>query len=703
MMELRPYQREAVDAIEGEWGRGVKKTLLVLPTGCHDHAQGVLMADGTIRRASEIEIGDLLMGDDGTPRQVLMLHHGRSMMYRVTPVKGNPFIVNGDHILPLVRTNEKGDPKYPCQMLGGSIDTVKTKDWNSKTKWYRHIHKLFRSEQIDAFKNDSYSKITVDPYFLGVLLGDGGIKTCINITTPEREVADVIKQQADLYGMSIREMPAGKATTYFLKSGTLGRNGGKLHNELVALNVYKKGSREKSIPLHYKTAPIAVRLDVLAGLIDTDGALTMNGYDFISASKQLSEDVAFIAKSSGLAAYVSECIKSSQSGYAGSYWRVSISGNCDRIPLRVARKKADRRKQKKSVLRTGIKKIEKIGEGEYFGFTVDGNNLYLLDDFTVTHNCGKTICFAKVVADRVKSGDRCLILAHRGELLQQAADKLAAATGLMCGVEKAQETCIGSFFRVAVGSVQTLMREKRLKQFSADHFDTIVVDEAHHVISESYQRVLDHFSGAKVLGVTATPDRGDMKNLGSVFETLAYEYTMPKAIRDGYLCPIKAQTIPLRLDLSAVGMSAGDFKAGDLGNALDPYLLQIAGEMAKCCKNRKTVVFLPLIKTSQKFCRILNEVGFAAAEVNGESKDREEVLRDFQAGKYDVLCNSMLLTEGWDCPSVDCIIVLRPTKIRSLYAQMVEGAPGLALARNTCCFLIFSGTRNVISSAIRRA
>lgn len=284
---------------------------------------------------------------------------------------------------------------------------------------------------------------------------------------------------------------------------------------------------------------------------------------------------------------------------------------------------------------------------------------------------GKTVVFSKIIEDRVREGSRALILAHRGELLDQAADKLASATGLMCATEKAEKSCLGSWFRVTVGSVQSLMREKRLSRFSEDYFDTIVVDEAHHCISDSYQKVLKHFPKAKVLGVTATPDRGDMRNLGSYFESLAYEYTLPKAIKEGYLCPIKAQTIPLKLDLSSVSIHAGDFKAGDIGTALDPYLKQITEEMGKVCHDRKTVVFLPLIKTSQKFCKMLNETGFAAAEVNGESKDRAEILKDFENGKYNVLCNSMLLTEGWDCPSVDCIVVLRPTKVRSLYCQMV--------------------------------
>lgn len=285
--------------------------------------------------------------------------------------------------------------------------------------------------------------------------------------------------------------------------------------------------------------------------------------------------------------------------------------------------------------------------------------------------CGKTIVFSKVIEDRVKLGERVLVLAHRSELLEQAADKLEKSTGLKTATEKAEQTSIGSWFRVVVGSVQTMMREKRLHQFPKDFFDTIIIDEAHHCISDSYQRVLQYFDQANVLGVTATPDRGDMKNLGSYFESLAYEYTLPKAIKSGYLSPIKALTIPLQLDLSTVSQQAGDFKASDLSSALDPYLESIADEMWKVAKDRKIVVFLPLVKTSQKFTEILNQKGFRAAEVNGESKDRAEILEDFDNDHYNVLCNSMLLTEGWDCPSVDCVVVLRPTKVRSLYSQMV--------------------------------
>nr|DAD94028.1 MAG TPA: Chromatin remodeling complex ATPase [Myoviridae sp. ct7bD4] len=244
------------------------------------------------------------------------------------------------------------------------------------------------------------------------------------------------------------------------------------------------------------------------------------------------------------------------------------------------------------------------------------------------------------------------------------------ASGLTTAMEKAEQSCIGKWDRIIVGSVQTLCRDSRLALFSKSYFDTIIIDEAHHALSSSYQAILNYFDTADILGVTATPDRSDMQNLGKVFDSLAYEYTLRDAINSGYLVKIQVQTLPLHIDFTNVKITAGDFQAGDIGRVLDPYLEQIADTLLDY-KDRKIVVFLPLIETSQKFCKMLIDRGFNAAEVNGNSKDRNEITEAFANGKYNVLCNSMLLTEGWDCPSVDCVIVLRPTKSRALYTQMI--------------------------------
>jgi superfamily II DNA or RNA helicase len=284
---------------------------------------------------------------------------------------------------------------------------------------------------------------------------------------------------------------------------------------------------------------------------------------------------------------------------------------------------------------------------------------------------GKTIVFAFVAEEVVRRGGRVLILAHRAELLDQSRDKMRQATGLACSIEKADRSSLEEWERITVGSVQSMTRPSRLAKFDPNRFQAIIVDEAHHVLAETYQRILDHFCGANVLGVTATPDRGDKKNLGQYFDSLAYEYLLPDAIKDGYLCPIVAKTIPLELDLSSVRQQSGDYQLTGIATALDPYLEQIADEIALYADRRKTVVFLPLIATSRKFNAMLRNRGINSVEVNGESPDRSDILQAFDRGGPGVLCNAMLLTEGWDCPSVDAICVLRPTKIRSLYAQMV--------------------------------
>jgi len=333
-----------------------------------------------------------------------------------------------------------------------------------------------------------------------------------------------------------------------------------------------------------------------------------------------------------------------------------------------------------------LHKYQRIAKDKIFLEWEQGNTKVLL---VLPTGTGKTVVFCAIAEDCVRKGKRVLILAHRGELLEQAADKMLKVTGIGCSVEKAEQSCIGSWYPITVGSVQSLMTEKRLSKFPRDYFDVIIIDEAHHSTSDSYQRILEYFNEALVLGVTATPDRGDMKNLGQVFDTLAYEYTLPEAIRDGYLSPIKAATIPLKIDMTGVAVEKGDYKPSDIDTALDPYLDAIADEMLNYCSDRKTVVFLPLIKTSQKFRDILLSKGFRAAEVNGKSENREQILKDFAQNKYNVLCNSMLLTEGWDCPDVDCVVVLRPTKVRALYCQMVGRGTRLAPGKDHLLLLDF--------------
>lgn len=286
---------------------------------------------------------------------------------------------------------------------------------------------------------------------------------------------------------------------------------------------------------------------------------------------------------------------------------------------------------------------------------------------------GKTFTAKCIIEDRLSNGS-VLFLAHRDELIEQA-----RATFGDAGKIKGSMTDIRP---ITVGSVQTLINRPRYEGFK-----TLIIDEAHHAVSDSYQRVLAQYPDAKVLGLTATPDR---KGLGNVFEGIAYEYGLRDAVKDGYLSKIVARTIPIDIDLTKVKTRVGDFEVTGLVEALEPYLPEIAKTMTEFAMDRKTIVFLPLVRMAQEFAEMLRGYGFDAREVDGQSQDRKETLEWFsKAGKGSVLTNAMLLTEGYDCPDTDCVVVLRPTKVRSLYSQMVGRGTRLAPNKDNCLLLDF--------------
>lgn len=298
---------------------------------------------------------------------------------------------------------------------------------------------------------------------------------------------------------------------------------------------------------------------------------------------------------------------------------------------------------------------------------------------------GKTIVFSHLAA--ALQPKKTLILAHREELIDQAIAKLYAATGIVAQKEKAS-------FRaslrapVVVASVQSMVR--RLDFWPAQQFGLVVADEAHHAVSDSWQRVLNHFDPvAKVLGVTATPDRGDKRNLGSYFENVAHEVQLFELVNAGFLSRIVCKSIPLQIDLAGVRSTAGDFNDADLGGVLAPYLDAIADQLAAHAFFRKTLVFLPLIATSKAFAACLEERGFRVDHVDGQDPERAEKLARFGRGETDVLCNAMLLTEGYDEPATDCVVVLRPTRSRGLYSQMVGRGTRISEGKQNLLLLDF--------------
>lgn len=481
---VRPYQTEAIDKMlelrqTATIGVGCES-----PTGtgkCLRRGTGVLMYDGSIASVENIVVGDELMGPDSKPRRVLSLSSGTTdAMYRVKPVKGESYDVTGNHILSLKMT---GGSKHSTGIDGGSVVRLEAGQFNAMNKTFRHCAKGYR-----VGVDFEPVLVRIDPYFVGLWLGDGTSRTT-QITTADDEIIQYLKDYASTMGLKI--VVTDKAGTNAKTVGISGVSGWHrradgsgtnwLHLEMRRAGMFMN----KHIPHSYKVNSREVRLQVLAGLIDSDGHLSCGGYDLVFVVKQLAEDIVFLARSLGLAAYFNQCSKTcTNNGVKGTYWRVSISGNTDEIPVKLARKKAPKRMQKKDVLSVGVK-VEKVEGGEYFGFEVDGDHLFLLSDFTVTHNS----IMMGMLAERLASqGRRVLVLAHRQELVKGNALAVEQVTGERCWMElntKARTNYadwreLKGNGGIVSASVDTL-QGKRLRGMPTDLFDDIICDEAHHV------------------------------------------------------------------------------------------------------------------------------------------------------------------------------------------------------------------------------
>jgi len=379
---------DGIDLVEIE-----KSNILLLgPSGCHRKGQLVLMYDGTLKAVENVQVGDQLMGPDSTPRNVLELHRGVEEMVEIVPLKGEPWVVNRGHILTLVRTCYNGGSGYrPVN----EVKDVPLRDWLGWSRTQKSVHKLFRVPV--EFK--AQEELPLDPYFLGVLLGDGSLGVTPRVTTEDPEILEETRRQAANFGLvvSIYDYNEEKCPSYALckVEGPGGLQDEASRNpiaqRLAGLDLLEVTGESKFIPHCYKVSSRADRLAILAGLLDTDGSLDEDGcgFDFINKSKELVDDLAFIARSLGFACYPQPCVKGCQTGVEGIYYRMFISGDVAEIPTKVERKKALARKAIKNVLRTGFKTRDLPPE-EYFGFVLDGDHRYLLDDFTVTHNTGKT-------------------------------------------------------------------------------------------------------------------------------------------------------------------------------------------------------------------------------------------------------------------------------------------------------------------------
>jgi len=348
---------------------------------CHRKGQGILMYDGAIRNVEDIVVGDQIMGPDGQPRNVLSLSRGRGQMYDIVPKRGKPWGVNGDHILTVQHVTKPGGRDWKWR----TVD-VPVNEWLQWSKTWQKNSYLFRPDGVEF--NVTQQTLPMDPYFLGVYLGDGtSANTNVGISTADPEIVSAVYAAASTWDLNVRVVKKeGNAASDYCFSGTAGKTNA-LAKLLEQLGLRHLQSGDKFIPEIYKTAPASARLELLAGLMDTDGSLTKKTtYDYISKSSRLANDVAFVARSLGLSAYVVQCTKRCQTGAVGTYYRVSVGGDAWRIPVRIPRKKAAPKKRKGYDTRRSSFKIVPSGIEDFYGFALDGDSRFLLDDFTVTHN-----------------------------------------------------------------------------------------------------------------------------------------------------------------------------------------------------------------------------------------------------------------------------------------------------------------------------
>lgn len=486
---LKPHQNDAVRwALRG----GCRALFESFGLGkCHGKGTKILMSDCSIKNVEDIKVGDKLMGDDGTPRKVLSLARGKDKMYKVTLKNGDMFTCNEDHILSCEISNKYSGHKP------GDVVNICVKDYLGLPEYAkRNCFKAYK-RPLD-FKSQS---VEFDPYVYGVWIGDGSRKSLsFTINDKDVEILDYLNRWAKEKGLVLRTEEGRGCKTYHYSRGT--KNEKEYFEKDFVKNSYIS---EKRIYKEYLVNSKEIRLRLLAGLIDTDGFLIDNCYEIVTKFVGLREDILFLCRSLGFS--VTHCVKQVN---GVDYYRIFISGNTEEIPC-LTRKKACARRQIKNPLRYGFS-VEPIGIGEYYGFTIDGNHLYMLSDFTVTHNTVQEIEFCHQVIKH--EGGQALIVLPLGvkqEFTRDAVRILGyeappyVRTMDEIKSESGHEILITNYERVRDGDIDP------------EYFTATSLDEASVLRSfgsKTYQEFLQKFKRVKYkLVATATPSPNRYKEL----------------------------------------------------------------------------------------------------------------------------------------------------------------------------------------------
>lgn len=674
-----------------------KSLCLQLSTGggkCLAKDTPILMYDGTIKKVQDVIVGDVIMGDDSSPRNILSLARGRENMYKITPKKGDSITVNESHILSLKVTGIKeGLPYNGNRYYKGDIIDISVYDYLKQNKTFKHCTKHYRTS-IDFNEKE----LPIDPYFIGLWLGDG-TSSSLSITTMDSEIIEYLDDFVSInkHNSYIEEQEGNKSIIYHISNDY--KRGGVL-TKMKDLNLINN----KHIPLIYKTSSRDQRLRLLAGILDSDGYLNKGtGFDVIFKNEILANDLAYLCRSLGFSAYISKARKGCW--YKGEYKsniynRVSISGDCSLIPNILERNKAKKRIKDKDVLVCGFD-IDCIGVGDYYGFEIDGNRRFVLGDFTVTHN---TVVFSFLCKEWIKNNTgKILILCHRSELIEQSAETLVK---LGLTYEKILPTTkrLHHSSDVYIAMIETLDRRLKKNPFYLKNVSLIIADEAHVQI---FNKVYNFFDNAKILGVTATPvllgrdtyfKCPRCKSVSNdVYECCGFEaeeWSRPKRMIDVYEEIVTGPNIDFLIefgqlvkeinfvehftDLSLLEVDqSGDFSNKSQDNAFgsDESAFNVLLNYENIAKGKKTIIFNNSTKTNLKVYEQFKEAGYENVRlydsVNDSGESRKSVVKWFKDTEDAILLNCGVFVAGFDEKSATVCILNVATTSLSRFLQMV--------------------------------
>lgn len=654
-IKLRPYQSEGIDQIARNFSMGYRRQVFQLPTGagkCHAKGTKILLYDGSIKLVEDILVGDQLMGPDSKPRNVLSLARGKETMYEVIPIKGESFVVNESHVLSLRYTGTN------------QIRNISIRDYLNLSNNQKHILKGYR-----VGVEFEHRDVDFDPYVLGIWLAEG-THNKPTITNPDHEVIDYLSEYCQcLPNMFIRFENLDNINClniHFVSKQSNGCKGGS-NTFLNYLRQYGLISN-RHVPEKYKINSKEVRLQVLAGLLDGDGHLSHNGYEIITKSEKLKDDILFLSRSLGLAAYSTYTKKTNTTtGISGWYYRIGISGNTDMIPCKIERKKATPRLQKKDVLNFGFQ-LKKLPEDNYYGFELDGDHLYLLSDFTVTHN---TITFAALIARYLEKFPKSIVVCvHREELLDQTRKTLYNGFGIDSEAIKAGRKHIPQS-RVYVAMVETINNMLKNRPIWAAHIGCLVVDEVHIA---NFNKLYDYFDKSLIIGFTATPIAASKKDpLKNYYDQIVVGPQIEELIDMGSLCENITYGIK-GIDTKKFGVKRGEFdnevmgsefsKSKNVQNCVDKYLEKGEG--------KKAIVFNCNVVHSKLVTQAFVDAGLNAKHLDGsEPKETRKKIFEWFSNEDDAILNNIAVaTTGFDEPSIRNVVVNRSTMSLPLFLQM---------------------------------